>query len=141
MANCLKYSIMVEGYLNPSCNHSSQPVILLSLPQPPTLAITATTVEPNVIMGVQHHKFTLEALQYHPESIFSDQGGEVLANFLKLKGGKWEDNLESGVLDTMLPPYDIKALSQKPQDMAMKADASKKIPSILEKSMHNVSLM
>src|SRR5882762_9844883 len=76
---------------------------------PPTLAITAATVESGVIMAVRHREYTLEAMQYHPESILSEQGGEVLANFLKLKGGKWEENPESGVLDNKLPPFDIEA--------------------------------
>jgi anthranilate synthase/indole-3-glycerol phosphate synthase/phosphoribosylanthranilate isomerase len=94
-------------------------------------------------MGVRHRDCTLEAVQYHPESILSEQGTELLSNFLKLKGGKWEDNPESGVLDTTLPPFEIEALGRgvKPAtnrhtsdspDTA-KAAASKKIPSILEK--------
>ena len=112
---------------------------------PSSLAITAITVESGVIMGVRHREYTLEAVQYHPESILSEQGGEVLGNFLKLKGGKWDENPESGVLDTTLPPFDIEALRQNGRltgdgttpdsanEAATKAAASKRIPSILEK--------
>jgi anthranilate synthase / indole-3-glycerol phosphate synthase / phosphoribosylanthranilate isomerase len=107
---------------------------------PPTLAITAVTAESGVIMGVRHREYTLEAVQYHPESILSEQGGEVLSNFLKLKGGKWEENPESGVFDDTLPPFDIDALRQnmKPADSGTTNTlndpaTAKKVPSILEK--------
>lgn len=98
---------------------------------PPTLAITATTAESGVIMGVRHREYTLESVQYHPESILSEQGSEVMINFLKLKGGKWEDNPESGVLDESLPPFDIQALNA--AAAAATPGAAAKIPSILEK--------
>ncbi len=40
-------------------------------------------------MGVRHREYTIEAVQYHPESVMSEGGRELLGNFLKLKGGKW----------------------------------------------------
>lgn len=107
---------------------------------PPTLAITATTVESGVIMAVRHRECTLEAVQYHPESILSEQGAELLVNFLKLKGGKWAENPESGVLDNVLPPFEVESLNQngKPleegsPEAAAAAKTASKIPSILEK--------
>lgn len=98
---------------------------------PPTLAVTATTAESGVIMAVRHREFTLEAVQYHPESILSEQGDEILINFMKLKGGKWEDNPDSGVLDPALPPFDIAALDGTAH--ASNPAATAKVPTILEK--------
>ena len=43
------------------------------------------------MMGVCHREYTLEAVQYHPESILSEGGDELFANFLKLRGGTWRD--------------------------------------------------
>ncbi|KAF8331404.1 indole-3-glycerol phosphate synthase-domain-containing protein [Cantharellus anzutake] len=63
---------------------------------PDELAITATTQESGVIMGVRHRKFTIEAVQYHPESIMSVDGMTILKNFLELKGGTWDENPQSG---------------------------------------------
>ncbi|MGR5167772.1 aminodeoxychorismate/anthranilate synthase component II [Vibrio astriarenae] len=36
------------------------------------------------IMGYQHHTLPIHAVQFHPESIKTEQGHELLANFLRL---------------------------------------------------------
>ena len=41
------------------------------------------------IMGIRHKTFTVEGVQFHPESIASQRGHELLRNFLALIGGKW----------------------------------------------------
>ena len=52
---------------------------------PPTLRecfeITARSEE-GEIMGIRHREFDLEGVQFHPESILSEQGHQLLANFL-----------------------------------------------------------
>ena len=53
---------------------------------PQDLVLTSATEESNVIVGVRHRKYTLEAVQYHPESILPEGGDELFANFLKLRG-------------------------------------------------------
>jgi anthranilate synthase/aminodeoxychorismate synthase-like glutamine amidotransferase len=50
---------------------------------PPVLEISAWT-EDNVIMGVRHRQFKLEGVQFHPESILTGAGKDLLRNFLKL---------------------------------------------------------
>jgi len=35
------------------------------------------------IMGVRHKTLDIEGVQFHPESILTEQGHELLANFLK----------------------------------------------------------
>ncbi|WVQ77871.1 multifunctional tryptophan biosynthesis protein [Cryptococcus sp. DSM 104548] len=56
---------------------------------PQCLQVTSTSKESGVIMGVRHRVYTVEAVQYHPESCLSEGGKGLMANFLKLKGGKW----------------------------------------------------
>lgn len=95
---------------------------------PADLAITSTTEESGVIMGVRHRKYAMEAVQYHPESILSESGDDLLRNFLSLKGGLWEENPSVSVLDPSLPPFSIDALNGK-----RAASSSAKVPTILEK--------
>jgi anthranilate synthase component 2/para-aminobenzoate synthetase component 2 len=46
--------------------------------------ITAWT-DQDEIMGIRHKKFLLEGVQFHPESILTKAGKDLLNNFLKLK--------------------------------------------------------
>ncbi|QEM81033.1 anthranilate synthase component II [Halomonas binhaiensis] len=54
---------------------------------PECLEITAWTddddVTPGLIMGLRHKELDIEGVQFHPESILSRQGHEMLANFIK----------------------------------------------------------
>jgi len=51
---------------------------------PKCLEITAWTKE-NEIMGLRHKKYPVWGVQFHPESILTKVGKDILANFLKLK--------------------------------------------------------
>ena len=53
---------------------------------PDCLEITAETDE-GEIMGLRHRELPIWGVQFHPESILSEQGHELLANFLKQQGG------------------------------------------------------
>ena len=59
---------------------------------PDCLEVTSWTADRNVVMGVRHKKYTVEGVQYHPESILSEEGKAILANFLDVEGGTWEEN-------------------------------------------------
>ncbi|ANS76356.1 anthranilate synthase [Paenibacillus yonginensis] len=49
---------------------------------PDCLEITAETQE-GEIMGLRHKEYDVEGVQFHPESIVTDHGYEILRNFLK----------------------------------------------------------
>jgi anthranilate synthase component 2 len=51
---------------------------------PSCLQITAST-DDGEIMGVRHKEFPIEGVQFHPESILSEYGHDLLNNFLKLR--------------------------------------------------------
>src|SRR5947207_5055455 len=59
---------------------------------PKELEVTSWTADRNVIMGVRHKRFTVEGVQYHPESILSEEGKSILRNFLDIQGGTWKEN-------------------------------------------------
>jgi anthranilate synthase component II len=52
---------------------------------PDCLAVTAETTD-GMIMGLQHKFHPVHGVQFHPESIASEHGYDLLANFLKLAG-------------------------------------------------------
>jgi anthranilate synthase/aminodeoxychorismate synthase-like glutamine amidotransferase len=41
--------------------------------------------ESGVIMGVRHKEYVLEGVQFHPESIMTKPGKQLLANFLRMR--------------------------------------------------------
>jgi anthranilate synthase component 2 len=51
---------------------------------PACLEITAQSAD-GEIMGVRHRELAIEGVQFHPESILSEQGHALLKNFLQLK--------------------------------------------------------
>lgn len=55
---------------------------------PETLQVTART-DDGIIMGLAHKEHPLFGVQFHPESIASDCGHALLANFLGLAGINW----------------------------------------------------
>ncbi len=54
---------------------------------PDCLEVTAET-DDGIIMGLQHKTHPVHGVQFHPESIASEQGHALLANFLTLAGFK-----------------------------------------------------
>jgi anthranilate synthase/aminodeoxychorismate synthase-like glutamine amidotransferase len=50
---------------------------------PRELTITAETSD-GIIMGLRHRKHKLEGVQFHPESVLTESGKQLLANFLSL---------------------------------------------------------
>ena len=57
---------------------------------PKELEVTSWT-DSGVIMGVRHKEYIVEGVQYHPESILTEEGRLIIQNFLKLTGGTWAE--------------------------------------------------
>ena len=52
---------------------------------PDVLEVTATTGE-DIIMGLQHRSLPLHGVQFHPESVLTEGGHRLLANWLAVTG-------------------------------------------------------
>ena len=54
---------------------------------PADLRVTATASDASV-MGLAHHELPIHGVQFHPESIATEHGHDLLANFLAITGEK-----------------------------------------------------
>jgi len=73
-----------EGLPQPfdAVRYHSLAIVPESLPD--MLEVTARS-ESGIIMGVRHKELTIEGVQFHPESILTKPGKQLLANFLKMQ--------------------------------------------------------
>jgi para-aminobenzoate synthetase component II len=55
---------------------------------PSCLEVSARTPE-GIVMGVRHQEFVVEGVQFHPESILTEFGHEMLASFLSFSRPVW----------------------------------------------------
>ena len=53
---------------------------------PEELEITATAEEGRVLMGLRHRRHPTEGVQFHPESILTLAGKDLMRNFLDVRG-------------------------------------------------------
>ncbi|MEN0104934.1 MAG: aminodeoxychorismate/anthranilate synthase component II [Pseudomonas sp.] len=80
-----------EGLNNPLTVTRYHSLVVKLETLPDCLEVTAWTQHADgsvdEIMGLRHKTLNIEGVQFHPESILSEQGHELFANFLKQTGG------------------------------------------------------
>lgn len=76
-----------KGLNNPFTATRYHSLVIAQETLPDCLEITAWTQDENggmeEIMGVRHKKLDIEGVQFHPESILTEQGHDLLRNFLE----------------------------------------------------------
>ncbi len=77
-----------HGLANPFPATRYHSLIIESEAFPSCLKVTAKTPD-GVIMGVRHKNYVVEGVQFHPESILTEVGHDLLTNFLQLTEPVW----------------------------------------------------
>ncbi len=75
---------LFEAMPNPFAAMRYHSLVIERQTLPECLELTAQSEE-GEIMGVRHKQFPIWGVQFHPESILTQSGRQILANFLKLK--------------------------------------------------------
>ena len=75
---------LFEGMANPFLATRYHSLVIKRDTLPACLEITAETDE-GEIMGVRHKELPVWGVQFHPESILTENGRQMIKNFLKLK--------------------------------------------------------
>jgi len=74
---------LFEGMPNPFAATRYHSLVIQRETLPDCLEITAETEE-GEIMGIKHKQLPIWGVQFHPESILTESGRQILSNFLKL---------------------------------------------------------
>lgn len=70
-----------EGLASPLTATRYHSLVIEPATMPDCLEVTATCGE--IVMGVRHRELPIEGVQFHPESILTGAGHELLRNFLR----------------------------------------------------------
>jgi len=74
-----------EGLPNPFPAIRYHSLVVMPQDLPDCLEVTAWT-EKGIIMGLRHRQYPVEGVQFHPESIVTEVGKDLLRNFLSRDG-------------------------------------------------------
>jgi anthranilate synthase/aminodeoxychorismate synthase-like glutamine amidotransferase len=73
---------LLRGLPNPFEAGRYHSLIVERASVPPDLEITAETAE-GLVMGLRHRRYPIEGVQFHPESVLTPSGKQLLRNFLE----------------------------------------------------------
>ncbi|MDH6463403.1 anthranilate synthase component 2 [Micromonospora sp. A200] len=57
--------------------------LIVDEPVPPALEVTARASDDGYVMGVRHRSLAVEGVQFHPESVMTEDGLRLFDNFLR----------------------------------------------------------
>ena len=74
-----------KGIKNPFRGTRYHSLIAEKSTLPSCLEITAKSMDDQEIMGIRHHSYPIIGLQFHPESILTEEGKKILQNFMTIR--------------------------------------------------------
>jgi anthranilate synthase component 2 len=78
------YDRLFENISNPFKATRYHSLVADSTTIPNCLEVTAWAMDDGEIMGVRHRQYLVEGVQFHPESVLTKQGKNILLNFLSI---------------------------------------------------------
>ncbi len=75
---------LFEGMKNPFSAIRYHSLVIDRESLPPELLVTAESEDDGEIMGIRHKEYPIYGVQFHPESILTEDGIKIIENFLKL---------------------------------------------------------
>ncbi|MCX7799094.1 MAG: aminodeoxychorismate/anthranilate synthase component II [Fimbriimonadales bacterium] len=75
-----------EGLPNPFSAIRYHSLVILRETLPPSLEVTAESEDDGEIMGVRHRTLPIEGVQFHPESVLTEGGMDIVRNFVRRAG-------------------------------------------------------
>jgi anthranilate synthase/aminodeoxychorismate synthase-like glutamine amidotransferase len=76
-----------RGVVSPMTATRYHSLIVADQDLPAELEVSAHTTEEDgtrVIMGLRHRKYPVEGVQFHPESVLTEEGKKLIENFLRI---------------------------------------------------------
>ena len=77
-------SRLFEGVKNPFVATRYHSLIADKATFPKCLRVTSTSIDDDEIMSARHEKYLIEGIQFHPESVLTTEGKQILSNFLQM---------------------------------------------------------
>ena len=74
---------LFEGMPNPFRGIRYHSLIVTADSIPPGFLITATSDDDHEVMGLRHMTLPIEGVQFHPESVLTEEGFKIVENFAK----------------------------------------------------------
>ena len=74
---------LFEGMPNPFSAIRSHSLILTRETLPPGFIVNATADDDGEVMGLRHETLPIEGVQFHPESVLTEDGLRIVENFVK----------------------------------------------------------
>jgi len=73
-----------RGLTNPFTATRYHSLIVPADTLPSFMEVSAVSEDKNEVMGIRHKELPIEGVQFHPESILTDSGDKLFANFLEM---------------------------------------------------------
>jgi para-aminobenzoate synthetase component II len=78
---------LFEGMPNPFRAIRYHSLVVTQDSVPADFIVTATAEDDGEIMGLRHKTLPIEGVQFHPESVLTEDGMRIIENFVKMTGG------------------------------------------------------